>query len=136
MKIKHVYFLLFLIIVQYNRAAEVQLSGFVRDAQNGELLIGANVLISDQQSGTTTDNRGYFSLKASTPCKLNISYIGYKTAELSIISSRDSLLNVSLETDNNLREVTVTAFRERHFEKTRFLSKDLMQIPHWEGNRM
>ncbi len=129
MKIKHVYFLLFLIIVQYNRAAEVQLSGFVRDAQNGELLIGANVLISDQQSGTTTDNRGYFSLKASTPCKLNISYIGYKTAELSIISSRDSLLNVSLETDNNLREVTVTAFRERHFEKTRFLSKDLMQIP-------
>ena len=116
-------------MVQYNRAAEVQFSGFVRDAQNGELLIGANVLISDQQSGTTTDNRGYFSLKASTPCKLNISYIGYKTAELSIISSRDSLLNVSLETDNNLQEVTVTAFRERHFEKTRFSSKDLMQIP-------
>ncbi|MDD4107707.1 MAG: carboxypeptidase-like regulatory domain-containing protein [Prolixibacteraceae bacterium] len=129
MKIKHVYFLLFIVIVQHSRAAQIQLSGFVRDAQNGEVLIGANVWEKNQHAGTTTDNRGYFSLKVSTPCKLSISYISYNTVELDILSKSDSLLNIQLENENKLQEITVTASRERHFEATRFSSKQLTQIP-------
>lgn len=110
-------------------AASIQLSGFVRDAQNGEVLIGANVWEKYQHAGTTTDNRGYFSLKVNTPCKLNISYIGYKTIELNILSTNDSLLNIRLETENKLQEITVTATRERHFETTRLSAKELTQIP-------
>lgn len=129
MKIKHVYFLLFIVIIQHSRASTIQLSGFVRDAQNGEVLIGANVLVSNQHTGATTDNRGYFSLKASVPCKLSISYIGYNTIEVSILSVHDSLLNIQLDTENELQEITVTAPRERLFETTRFSSKQLTQIP-------
>lgn len=110
-------------------AATIQLSGFVRDAQNGEVLIGANVWEKHQHAGTTTDNRGYFSLKVDTPCKLSISYIGYKSIELDVLSTNDSLLNVKLETENKLQEVNVIATRERHFEITRLSAKELTQIP-------
>ena len=126
---KQTIFLMFIAATQCLAAATIQLSGFVRDAQNGEVLIGANVWEKHQHAGTTTDNRGYFSLKVNTPCKLNISYIGYKTIELNILSTNDSLLNIRLETENKLQEITVTATRERHFETTRLSAKALTQIP-------
>lgn len=128
-KIKYLFPLIFVAIAQIAMAAQIQLSGFIRDAQNGEVLIGANVLVKNQQAGTATDNRGYFSLKVNTPCILNISYIGYKTVEINMLSVRDSLLNIKLITENKLEEITVTASRESHFETTRLSAKQLTQIP-------
>jgi len=128
-KIKHIFFLIFIAAAQWLTAATVQLSGFVRDAQNGEVLIGANILDKSSHTGTVTDNRGYFSLKVNTPCELNISYIGYKTVAFNIESMRDTLITIRLEVGNNLEEITVIATRERNFETTRLSSKELTQIP-------
>lgn len=127
-KIKKCLFL-FLFAFQITSLYAIQFSGFVRDKQTGEALIGANVWERNQNIGTTTDNRGYFNLKVNTPCVLTISYIGYKTHNFTFASLKDSLLNIKLEAENNLTEVTVTAIREKNFDVTRLSAKELSLVP-------
>ena len=110
-------------------AATIQLSGFVRDAQSGEGLIGANVWEKHQQTGTTTDNRGYFSLKVQTPCTLTFSYVGFANREIVLKAVSDTLISVTMQTENKLNEVTVTATRHKNYEVTRLSAKDLSRIP-------
>jgi len=110
-------------------AATIQLSGFVRDAQTGEVLIGANVWEKSHNAGTSTDNRGYFNLKVTTPCSVTISFIGYKAQHLQLNNTRDSLISIKLYAENSLAEVTVTATREKTYEVSRLSAKELMQIP-------
>ena len=106
-----------------------QISGFVRDAQSGEVLIGANVWEKNQNTGTSTDNRGYFSIKINTPCLLSVSYIGYQTQNISIQATADSLISVKLLIENKLQEVTVTAARDKNFDVTRLSAKELLRVP-------
>ncbi len=129
MKNLRIFILLLLYLFQVTLLQAVQLSGFVRDAQTGEALIGANVWEKNENTGCTTDNRGYFNLKVNTPCVLTISYIGYKTQNIAIATLKDSLLNVKLEAENNLTEVTVTAMREKNFDVTRLSAKELLLVP-------
>jgi len=120
--------LIFVLIIIPNISA-IQLSGFVRDDLTGEVLIGANVWVKDHNTGTTTDNRGYFSLKVNSSCVLTVSYIGYQTQNISIQSIRDSLINVKLKIENNLQEVIVTASHEKSYDVTRLSAKELSLIP-------
>lgn len=106
-----------------------QISGFVRDIQTGEALIGVNVLETTQNSGTTTDNHGYFSLKLETPAVLSFSYVGYKTQNITIQNNKDSLISIKLESGNSLTEVIVTASKNRNFDITRLSAKELSQVP-------
>ncbi len=129
MKKIRIIIILLLFLCQISLLHAVQLSGFVRDAQTGETLIGANVWEKSQNTGTTTDNRGYFNLRLETPCVLNISYIGYKTQYLKIEIKVDTLINVILEAENNLAEVNVTASRQKNYDITRLTAKELALIP-------
>lgn len=122
-------FLAFCITNNTLSAATIQLSGFVRDAQTGEVLIGANILDKSHNIGTSADNRGYFNLKVTTPCSITVSFIGYKAQQLQLNNTNDSLISVKLYAENNLAEVTVTATREKNYEVTRLSAKELIQIP-------
>lgn len=129
MKFNYIILIIILLIINAHSAFAVQLSGFVRDAQNGEVLIGANVWEKNQKTGTSTDNRGYFSLIVNSPCRLSVSYVGYKHQNLNILSDKDSLITVTLEAENSLNEITVTAIQEKGFEVTRLSAKELSLIP-------
>lgn len=128
MKIKKILFIIPLLF-SFSFAYSIQLSGFVRDAQSGEVLIGANIWEKNQNTGTTTDNQGYFSIKLKTPCVLTISFIGYKTQYLALQTNTDSLINVKLDSENNLKEVTVIASIENKYNVTRLSAKELLLIP-------
>jgi hypothetical protein len=126
--------LLILLIVCFTKlysfssfASTIQLSGFVRDALTQEVLIGANVSVNN--IGTSTDNHGYFSLKTNSSCTLNITYIGYKTLILPVNNLKDSIISIHLSPENSLKELTVTAFREKAYEMTRLSAKELIQTP-------
>ena len=54
------------------------IKGEVTDAQNGEALIGATVMVEGEKGGTVTDFDGNFSLQVSSSAKkIKVSYIGY-----------------------------------------------------------
>lgn len=62
--------------------AQTTVQGTVTDAANGEPIIGASVLEIGTTNGTITDFDGNFSLMVKPGAKLAISYMGYKTQEL------------------------------------------------------
>ena len=82
------------------------ISGVVLD-ENGGPLPGANVVIENTSTGVSTDFDGNFTINASSGDVLVISYIGY-TSEFITVGNQDSI-TVSLQLDNELEEVVVTA---------------------------
>ena len=56
-------------------------SGYVKDKNNGEPLIGANIFIEGTSIGTAADKNGYYEIKniKEGVYTLKASYIGYKT---------------------------------------------------------
>ena len=73
------------------------IKGEVTDAQNGEALIGATVIVEGEKGGTVTDFDGNFSLQVSSSAKkIKVSYIGYIDKVLSISDN----MKVKLESDS------------------------------------
>jgi hypothetical protein len=84
--------------------SQSRISGFVRDGQSGERLIGANILVTGDNNGTTADNNGYFSLVVKNPCVLRISYVGYKPVDLKFNIRRDTLIEANLEAGGSWKQ--------------------------------
>lgn len=86
-----------------------QISGTVKDASNGETLLGVNVVILGTTSGTVTDYDGNFSLTADANDTLQISYVGYLD-EIVPVGGR-TLIDVQLAPDiETLDEVVVVGY--------------------------
>ena len=79
-------------------AQSSKITGTIEDAETGDPLIGAQVFVKGTFVGTTTDDKGTFSLEASTSDVLVVAYIGYKTQEKTITPGMGSL-SVALEAD-------------------------------------
>ena len=78
-------------------------NGTVTDAANGEAIIGASVLEIGTTNGTITDFDGNFTLMVKPGAKLAISYMGYKTQELTAAQN----MVVRLGEDSELLEEVV-----------------------------
>ena len=84
------------------------IKGVVTDAQNGEALIGATIMVEGDKSGTVTDFDGNFSLQVpSSAKKVKISYIGYIDQQVAISDN----MQVKLESDSKaLADVVVIGY--------------------------
>ncbi len=97
-------------------------SGYVKEEGSGETLIGVNIYIPDYQTGTVTNNYGFYSLTLlpADSIILVFSYVGF-TPETVIIDLRKNIeLNIDLKPGVSLNEVTVSADRaERQSESVK-----------------
>ncbi|MDH3243388.1 MAG: TonB-dependent receptor [Saprospiraceae bacterium] len=65
--------------------SQTRLRGEIVDEDNGEPLIGANIVIKGTSTGTVTDFDGSFEMRVDNlPVTLEISYIGYATIDLEV----------------------------------------------------
>lgn len=95
----------FFVVASY---AQVTLKGVIKDSK-GEPIIGASILQKGTGNGTISDFDGNFQLKVPIPSILNISYVGYKTQEISVTNS--DFLTVILKDDAELlNEVVVVGY--------------------------
>lgn len=91
------------------------ISGKVTD-NNGEPIIGANVVEKGSSNGTITNIDGTFTLSVPSNATLVISYIGYVKKEIPV--GKNEVFNIRLAEDTqNLEEVVVTAFGIKREEK-------------------
>ena len=81
-----------------------KIKGIIYDEQ-GETIIGASVLIKGEETGTTSDMDGKFTLEAPQEATLVISYIGYHPQEIKV--KKKSTLNIILKEDNQLLDEVV-----------------------------
>jgi hypothetical protein len=89
------------------------ISGNIRDAGNGEDLIGASVVEDSLRRGAVANPYGYYTLTLPRgKHNLIVSYMGYRRKEFSIELLSDMRLNIDLESDTReLAEVVVSTER-------------------------
>ena len=95
-------------------AQNVTISGSVKDAANGEDLIGAIISVKEQPSkGSTTNAYGFYSLTLPAGSyTLRYQYVGYQTKEEAVTLNANTTLNVSLSSvSKDLQEVEVRGER-------------------------
>ncbi len=92
-------------------AQEVLVSGFVKDSDSAEPLIGAYISCPGNNYITSTNNFGYFTtkIKQGTNDSLIISFIGYRTDTVRLNTKSDTTIVVWLQAGVTLEEVSVVA---------------------------
>lgn len=91
-------------------AQEITVGGTVTSEPTGDVLPGANISVRGTKLGVTTDINGNFRLQlpGMTQATLVVTYVGYKTMELPVSSSTETL-KIALEEDVlRLSEIVVT----------------------------
>ena len=89
--------------------AQRTITGTITDAESGEPLIGANILVVGTSTGTITDFDGNYSLNVSDDATtLEFSYTGYASQRLEIGSQ--TTIDVTLSAGEVLDEVVVVGY--------------------------
>ncbi|RYZ55042.1 MAG: TonB-dependent receptor, partial [Sphingobacteriales bacterium] len=107
--------LLLLLLPITTSAQNFTVSGSIKDATNGEDLIGAVVFVKgDPSKGATTNTYGFYSLTipAQDSVTLIFSFVGYERIERKIGLQKRLELNIDLSPANELQEVVISAKRQ------------------------
>src|SRR6056300_800818 len=91
------FLIIILFISSVASAQDLQVSGLVTDAENGEGLPGATIQIKGKSTGTVTDMDGNYTLQVNSGDVLVVSFIGYNTQEFAV--GNETMINVKLEQD-------------------------------------
>ena len=137
--------LLGLFLLTTNLSAQVRrstLSGYVRDAQTGEMLVGASLWLPEIQNGTSTNAYGFYSLTLSPGSyNLQISYVGFQTRTLRLDLDSSRGLNFEMQPLNDLQEIQVVddrisrQAREVQMSKIELTPQQIQQIPMLFGEK-
>ncbi|WP_296621132.1 TonB-dependent receptor, partial [Marivirga sp.] len=102
-------------IIQNTTTIRQTLSGTIKDSKTGEALIGASVSVKGTSKGVVADVNGNFNLELeSGKYTLMISYIGYKTKNISIevLPGQNKEINITLDREvSSMDQVTVVGSR-------------------------
>src|SRR5690554_1014582 len=100
----------FLNVLLFAYSQSFQQKGVITSTE-GEALIGVNILIIGEGTGTITDLDGYYELEVKPGDRLRFSYVGYMTREMDV-NTNQTTVDVQLAPDQytNLDEVVVVGY--------------------------
>ena len=121
-------------------AQNVTISGYIKDAANGEELINASI-VNEKSQGTVTNVYGFYSLTLPAgKYTFTVSYIGYESIVKTMTLKESQTLDFELtEATNQLAEVEVTAKRldenlnRAEMSTTQLTAKQIKAIPQFLG---
>lgn len=107
---KHFLFIVSFICLSLPALARQTITGRVLSASDNTPLAGASVRLKDSSTGTTTGRSGEFTLRVSgSRVTIIVSYVGFKTTELTISLPLKRPLEILLEPSaESLQEVSVS----------------------------
>jgi len=95
-------------------------SGFLKDKNNGETLIGATVYVKELQTGAAANAYGFYSLSLPKGTyTLQYSFIGYLSSEETIALNTDIIKTVELAPQNIQLETVVISSKKKDENVTR-----------------
>ena len=100
---------LFILLAVSLSAQNVRVTGNVKDAQTGESVPFASIVVKGTTSGVSSDANGNYTIDAPANASLEFSSVGYVAQTIAIAGKK--VINVSLEPDfEALNETIVVAF--------------------------
>ncbi|MBO6881861.1 MULTISPECIES: TonB-dependent receptor [Winogradskyella] len=108
-RIAKTFFVLIFFSLLLSAQERFTLSGTITDSDSNETLIGVNIIVPKIQSGTMTNEYGFYSITLPEGSyEIQISYLGYKTISETIILNKDITKNFKLlESAESLDEVVI-----------------------------
>jgi hypothetical protein len=103
--------ILFLVSIFYTMAQDkVTLSGYLKDSSSGEAMIGANMVLKELNTGTVTNEYGFFSLTVPKGTyTLVIDYLGYHPVVKTIQMQQSSKIDIEMVSEKEmLKEIVVS----------------------------
>jgi len=111
MNLKNIILFIVCIFASNNIFAQNKISGNIKDKSNNENLPGVSIYIADLKTGASTDIDGNYQIENLKPGNylINISYIGYKSINIKVRLSNDTLINFKLRPSiTEMNDVIVT----------------------------
>ena len=93
--------------------AQGLITGSIKDARNGEALIGATVIVKNEKGkGAVTDVDGKFQLqtKKEVPLTLRVEYVGYRPLEVDVYDFEEPVEITLIDNSNRLNEIVVVGY--------------------------
>ncbi len=108
-----------------NYQKKITISGYITDTKSGETLIGAGVVSnragakSSIPVGSVTNNYGFYTLTIPAgKTNLTYSYLGYAPQDFNLSLQKDTVINVRLNSDTQLKEAVIVARKESGINST------------------
>jgi len=107
------------------------LSGYIRDASNGETLIAANVINADNPAqGTTSNTYGFYSLTLPAGnYRIAFSYLGFKDQFFEVDLTKATELNVEMSEGVMIDEVVISAEKEERRNNVESTQMGTIELP-------
>ena len=117
-----------------SKGGQFTLSGVIRDANNGEAIIGGQLFVQSLNTGTVSDINGNYSITLPKGSyELLFKYLGKKDINQSVLLYDNEVLNIDMEdSPYSLKEIVITAESESnvHNLKTGSLKLNMEEIKH------
>ena len=94
--------------------AQINISGFIRDAGDNEALAGVTVAVSSIHVGTSSNENGYFQLEVPVLDSVTLIFnlVGYRRSSLTIRPAQAHFpLDIRLAAEAELEEITISTTR-------------------------
>ena len=97
--------------IGYSQGDNHTISGYIKDAANGETIIGANVYIEEIGSGTVSNEYGFYSVNLPAGSyTLIFSYVGFDTRMEKVTIDQDIKLDMEIGVESQeLQEVVISS---------------------------
>ncbi|MEO6537319.1 MAG: TonB-dependent receptor [Ferruginibacter sp.] len=90
------------------------ISGYVKDLETGETIIGATITVRNNSRGINSNQYGFYSLTLNqSNYTLVCTHVGYKAEIIAVNLTADTLMNISLQTGIALSEAVVVTAKKR-----------------------
>ncbi len=104
-------FLILLSQIAFAQNEKYTVNGYIRDATNGETLIGANVFVTSIEAGAVSNEYGFYSI--SLPAgkhDIVYSYLGYASQTTTVTLNQNTTKDIELGFESNeLAEIVVSS---------------------------
>ncbi|HQG72468.1 TonB-dependent receptor [Tenuifilum sp.] len=109
-KIIGILFITFLCFQGIKGQVKYNVSGYVKDSQTGEVLIGATVIVKGINIGTATNSYGFFTITVPKgEHTISFGYLGYKTQEMTLQVNKDNRIDIEISPNaQEIQEVVVS----------------------------
>ena len=97
---------------------QTKITGKVTDAEDGQPLIGAQIIILPQEKGFITNNTGGFEISGNPEYKsLQVYYLGYVSQTVPISENTSELGTISLLRSNTTLDEVIVSASPNNFKK-------------------
>ncbi|MBN2891017.1 MAG: TonB-dependent receptor [Bacteroidales bacterium] len=111
---KRILLLIYVLISVTSYSQNHTISGYVKDKQTGEILIGANIFDKNSKKGTATNSFGFYSLTLKKDSiDLYYTYVGFQPENIIIYLSENTEITSELISSTELEKITVSAEQQK-----------------------